>query len=165
MKRSAKDLGWELGKNAQQMNKLFNQYGYLEGEPGAWRVTEKGAPYAEEKSHSNGHGGLAARSWETTLWDESVVDALKKDMDESPGLQDEVVDDSVEDISYVEFEDDASSPEGKEEYGSNFKAMLGGAFLVYSVLKQLKPYAKPIYNNRIKPAAQQMRDKFRKPTE
>ena len=165
MKKSARVLGWELGKNAQEMNKLFNEYGYLEGKPGAWKVTEKGAPYAEEESHSTGYGGWAARSWETTLWDESVVDALKKDMAESPGLQDEVVDDSVEDTSYVEFEDDSSSPEGKEEYGSNFKAMLGGAFLVYSVLKQFKPYAKPIYNNRIKPAAQQMRDKFRKPTE
>lgn len=165
MKRSAKDLGWELGKNAQQMNKLFNQYGYLEGEPNAWRVTEKGAPYAEEKPRSNGYGGWAARSWETRLWDESVVDALKKDMVESPGLQDEAVDDSVEDTSYAEFEDDASSLEGKEEFGSNLKAIIGGAFIVWSVAKKIKPYAKPIYDNKIKPAAQQMREKFKKPTD
>jgi hypothetical protein len=165
MKKSARILGQEFGKNAQEMNKLFNEYGYLEGKPGAWKVTEKGEQYAEERPRSNGHGGWAARSWEERVWDESVVDALKKNMAESPELQDEVVDDSVEDTSYVEFEDDSSSPEGKEEYGSNFKAMLGGVFLVYSVFKQLKPYAKPIYNNRIKPAAQQMRDKFRKPTE
>ena len=163
MGKSARVLGWEFGKTAQQMNETLHELGYLDGKPGAWRLTEKGASYAEEHSHSNGHGGWAARSWETRTWDDEIVEALRKDMAEGTEPLEDTADYSVEDSSSMDFEEDTSSQQEKD--GWTFEAIVGVGFLAWAVASQLKPHVKPIYENKIKPVARQMRSKFKKDAE
>ena len=163
MGKSARILGWEFGKTAQQMNETLHEYGYLEGRPDAWRLTAKGESYAEEHSRSNGYGGWAARSWETRTWDDEIVEALRKDMAEGVEPLEGMEDDPVEDSSSMDFEEDTSSQQEKD--GWTFEAIVGVGFLAWAVASQLKPHVKPIYENKIKPVARQMRDKFKKDAE
>lgn len=163
MGKSARILGWEFGKTAQQMNETLHEYGYLEGRPGAWRLTAKGESYAEEHSHSTGYGGWAARSWETRTWDDEIVEALRKDMAEGVEPLEGMEDDPVEDSSSMDFEEDTSSQQEKD--GWTFEAIVGVGFLAWAVASQLKPHVKPIYENKIKPVTRQMRDKFKKDAE
>ena len=44
--RSATHLGQRHGLTGAEMNILLCQEGYLEGDPGAYRVTDKGAAFA-----------------------------------------------------------------------------------------------------------------------
>jgi len=75
MKKSARQLGYMIGKTAQDVNKLLKDNGYLEGVPGNYELTEKGKKYAEEKYHSNGIGGYSQYqvSYTTRKWDEEVA--------------------------------------------------------------------------------------------
>lgn len=76
--RSARILGWDHGLNAVEMNLALKAHGFLEGEPGAYRVTEKGLPFATETFETRGTGGYPQynRSWETRTWDPSIADQL-----------------------------------------------------------------------------------------
>jgi hypothetical protein len=76
--RSARILGWDHGLNAVEMNLALKAHGFLEGEPGAYRVTEKGLPFATETFESRGTGGYPQYnpSWETRTWDPSITDEL-----------------------------------------------------------------------------------------
>lgn len=47
MGKSTAGLGRELGLNSQETNILLRDEGYLEGEPGDWRLTDKGREHAE----------------------------------------------------------------------------------------------------------------------
>lgn len=76
MSLSAKQLGEKIGLNAQEMNTLLKEEGYLSGEPGNYNVTATGDPYVSEKSWSNGYGGYAARGYSYNVWDESILDRL-----------------------------------------------------------------------------------------
>lgn len=76
MSLSAKQLGEKIGLNAQEMNALLKEEGYLSGEPGNYNVTSKGDSYVSEKSWSNGYGGYAARGYSYNVWDESILDGL-----------------------------------------------------------------------------------------
>jgi hypothetical protein len=60
------------------MNVILKELGYLEGDPGAWGVTKKGAKYAFEKDHHRGPGGSPwyNRDWTTTSWDDAIVGEL-----------------------------------------------------------------------------------------
>jgi len=53
------------------MNVILKELGYVEGDPGAYGVTEKGAKYAFEKDHHRGPGGYSwyNRDWTTRTWD------------------------------------------------------------------------------------------------
>lgn len=76
---SARMIGRELGcMTAQEVNMLLCEEGYLEGEPGDYTVTEKGAPYAEEHDYHRGTGGYATynRHWSTRSWDDGILDAI-----------------------------------------------------------------------------------------
>lgn len=42
MRKSARYLGRDVGLNAEEVNVWLKEEGYLEGEPGDYRVTEKG---------------------------------------------------------------------------------------------------------------------------
>lgn len=46
MRKSARCLGRDVGLNAEEVNVWLKEEGYLEGEPGDYRVTEKGRPYS-----------------------------------------------------------------------------------------------------------------------
>lgn len=73
--RSARILGQEHGLTAAEMNFLLKLEGFLEGEPGAYRLTPKGARYASEQDHHRGTGGYSQynRYWETRTWDPRVT--------------------------------------------------------------------------------------------
>lgn len=73
---SARRLGKLIGENAAAVNKKLADEGYLEGEPGAWGLTEKGRDHGEYRHESNGHGGSAERSWGYPLWGDSVAQDL-----------------------------------------------------------------------------------------
>lgn len=83
---SARIIGQQFGKTAAEMNKLLAQYGYLEGAPGLWRLTEKGDEYAHEKHEHRGTGGSAQynRDWTVTTYDDSIIDALRSDIATNP---------------------------------------------------------------------------------
>lgn len=76
VRRSVTALGSRVGLSSREFNVGLKLAGLLEGEPGAWRLTEKGARFAAEHSHDNGYGGYAHRAWETRSWLETVVEEL-----------------------------------------------------------------------------------------
>ena len=78
MRKSARLLGKEYGLNAQEMNYILKNQGLLDGEPGDYWPTEKGAAYAFEKYEKRGTGGYKQYNpeWTTRSWDESVLDIL-----------------------------------------------------------------------------------------
>jgi ribosomal protein L37AE/L43A len=78
MRKSARMLGEEYGLTSQEMNYILKEEGYLSGEAGEYTVTDKGAPFAEEKDFHRGTGGYAHynRYWTTRTWDESIEDEL-----------------------------------------------------------------------------------------
>lgn len=76
MSLSAKQLGEKIGLNAQEMNTLLKEEGYLSGEPGNYTATATGDSYVSEKSWSNDYGGYAARGYSYNVWDESILDRL-----------------------------------------------------------------------------------------
>lgn len=71
--KSAKQLGQILRLNAREVNVLLKNKGFLDGEPGNYRLTKKGEEYAETRYKDNGYGGYAARAWEFLMWDECVI--------------------------------------------------------------------------------------------
>lgn len=54
MRKSARYLGRDVGLNAEEVNVWLKEEGYLEGEPGDYRVTEKGRPYATQRHWETG---------------------------------------------------------------------------------------------------------------
>ncbi|MBW3080454.1 Sec23/Sec24 zinc finger-containing protein [Bifidobacterium saguinibicoloris] len=70
---SARILGEKMGLTAREVNVLLKDRGFLEGEPGAYRITDEGSEHGETVFRSNGYGGSAARSWEYDIWDEDVM--------------------------------------------------------------------------------------------
>lgn len=72
MGKSARVIGWEFGKSAREMNALLKEHGYLDGQPGAYELTEKGSRYARERYEHRGVGGYAHynRDWTTRSWNE-----------------------------------------------------------------------------------------------
>lgn len=83
-KKSARLLGEILGKTAIEVNKLLKDKGFLEGEPGAYQLTEKGKQYGKESFEDNGYGGSAYRGWSFNVWDEEVINEISDD--KFPGI-------------------------------------------------------------------------------
>jgi hypothetical protein len=94
MRKSARILGYDFGLNAQEMNALLKQEGFLDGEPGAYSVTEKGEPYADEQFHSRGTGGSIQYNptWTTTTWDDSITNELDVTDDKKQQIRQQVAD-------------------------------------------------------------------------
>lgn len=78
MGKSARILGEDYGLTAQEMNQLLKNQGFLDGSPGDYIVTEKGAEFAKEIDFHRGTGGYARynRYWTERTWDESIKDVL-----------------------------------------------------------------------------------------
>jgi len=76
--KSARILGEDFGLTAQEMNQLLKDQGFLDGDPGAYFLTEKGAEFAKEIDFHRGTGGYAQynRYWTERTWDESIKDVL-----------------------------------------------------------------------------------------
>jgi hypothetical protein len=163
---SARIIGWEeFGLTARDMNVLLKKHGYLEGEPGAYGVTEKGKPFAEEQYHDNGYGGYAHRYWDTRAWNEDLVPALRADMEANPDgvLAEPPVErpreaDIEENDDYDYGYQSSSEHSGPDLSGTGFAivASVIGGLLVWR-------YGPPLWRNHIKPAAEKLRTKFKKP--
>lgn len=71
-------MGQDYGLTATEMNLLLEEEGFLVGRPGAWSVTEKGKPCADEQDHHAGTGGYPCynRYWDTRTWHPSITDQL-----------------------------------------------------------------------------------------
>lgn len=73
MRKSARCLGRDVGLNAEEVNVWLKEEGYLEGEPGDYRVTEKGRPYATQRHWETGspnHAGHVSTSWKEEILNE-----------------------------------------------------------------------------------------------
>jgi hypothetical protein len=73
--QSARIMGAEHGLTATEMNFLLKEEGFLDGEPNAWIVTEKGQQFANEQSFQPGTGGYPRynKYWDQVSWDPSVI--------------------------------------------------------------------------------------------
>jgi hypothetical protein len=76
--KSATLLGRPYGLTGAEMNYLLKKEGFLYGEPGAYGVTPKGEPYANEKDYHRGTGGYSwyNRYWDTRSWDPRILDDI-----------------------------------------------------------------------------------------
>jgi hypothetical protein len=76
--QSARILGQDYGLTAVEMNFLLKEEGFLEGEPGAYSLTDKGREYADEQDHHRGPGGYSwyNRDWQTRTWNPAITDEL-----------------------------------------------------------------------------------------
>lgn len=73
MRKPARYLGRDVGLNAEEVNVWLKEEGYLEGEPGDYRVTEKGRPYATQRHWDTGspnHAGYVSTSWKEEILNE-----------------------------------------------------------------------------------------------
>lgn len=160
MGKSARALGNEFGKTAQEMHKLLKEHNYLEGEPGAYRLTEKGSRYAKDHHRSNRYGGLARREWETRTWNDDLAGALRADIEKPRKCRRNSAETS-EEIHEPEAENESFWDHGSNDTPSPLdgrKLIIVGAIVVATCV--VAPYMKPFYENRVKPAAQQLRDKI-----
>lgn len=73
---SASELGYRLNLTAQEVNVLLKEEGFLEGEPGNYRATDKAEPYVSERDWHNGYGGHAARGYSIKIWNKSIMRQL-----------------------------------------------------------------------------------------
>lgn len=160
MNKSARVLGQEFGMSAREMNELLHEHDYINGKPGAWRITDRGRRYAEVKQRSNGHGGWAERNWETTTWRDGIIEALKEDMAETREPVEENANDISESTDDLEFDDKSSLRNEKD--GSDLRQLIGFVVIGYAAVSYVGANAKPIYRNKLKPTAKKIRDKFRK---
>ena len=84
MGQTATALGQKMGRTAREMNKLLKDHGFLEGDPGAYRPTALGKPFAQAHDFDNGYGGSAHRQWGWLSWTDGLNDALKASMEANP---------------------------------------------------------------------------------
>ncbi len=157
MRKSARVLGREFGLTAREMNELLKKHGYLDGEPGAYGITEKGQLYAEEQYHSRGTGGSAQYnpSWETRTWSDETAGALRADMEANPGgfdagdppAQEE---DVFGDELFVDY--GGGGDRGDPQPG--WKTLAIGGVVVGVLL--VSPHVKPFWENKVKPAARKV---------
>lgn len=94
MGKSATQLGKDFCLNGQEMNQLLKNQGFLEGEPGAYWVTEKGLPFATETDLHRGTGGLQwyNKYWSERTWDPSIMDELEMSVKQQQAAIDAVAD-------------------------------------------------------------------------
>lgn len=90
--KSARILGEDIGLNSQEMNHLLKDQGFLEGNPGAYVVTQKGAQFAKETDFHCGPGGYSRynRDWTQRTWDESIKDVLDTSSESCQAARDAV---------------------------------------------------------------------------
>lgn len=91
MRKSAKYLGKDVGLSPQAMNVWLKREGFIEGEPGNYRVTDKGFPYARQTHWDAGdshNAGYPVVSWPEEILDElgpltpELRDSLNDEVDE-----------------------------------------------------------------------------------
>ena len=74
MRKSAKYLGKDVGLSPQAMNVWLKREGFIEGEPGNYRVTDTGFPYARQTHWDAGDSHTAG--YPVVSWPEEILDEL-----------------------------------------------------------------------------------------
>lgn len=180
MGKSARALGWEFGKTAQEMNLLLKEYGYLEGEPGAYGLSEKGQRFGSEQYNDNGYGGYAHRGWETRTWNDDLEEALRADMaahpDGLPTATPQLVEAGAESTTATKLppatdsETLSSLPNSEEPYEVVYDGepndtavdgktlLIAGGIVVGAVL--VWRFGPRVWRNHVKPTVEKVRTKF-----
>lgn len=73
---SATDIGSQIGASNIEVNRLLKDQGFLDGKPGAYRLTSKGDEYGIQRDHDNGCSGTYHVAYTTTHFDPSILDAI-----------------------------------------------------------------------------------------
>ena len=156
MGMTATQLGSMFSRTGTAMNQLLRDHGFIEGGPGAWRATELGKQFiARAHDVDNGYGGLAHRQWGWLSWTDGLVDALRASMEANP---DGVVASAAAPAAVVPV---ASRPAGGAD-GHGFSRNQWAALAVLGVLAASAPVAGRAWNERVRPAASQVRDRIAK---
>lgn len=187
MGKSTAGLGRELGLNSQETNILLRDAGYLEGEPGDWRLTEKGQEHAEQQHwdvSSPMHAGYV-----TTRWDDSVLEGLgevsperKQQIDDEISARraelrrqrqerqtdpENISDDEPGGTGYADTDDDGMEIDGKA--AGIVIALIAGGYVAGKVVKWAKPHVEKWWNETAHPklvaAREQLVAKFKKSTD
>lgn len=72
---AAIEIGKHVGATAQEVNGLLLDQGFLDGAPGAWGLTEKGAAFGVEVLKSSSDLPQA-RTWTATYWRDDILNEL-----------------------------------------------------------------------------------------
>lgn len=172
MGQSARVLGWEFGRSAREMNALFKEHGYLEGEPGAYGLTEKGAQYAAEQYHHAGTGGYSwyNRDWETRSWNDDTAAALRADIDaaRAAGTAAAAITAGAAVVAGEDVDPDDGvlytlppnwEPRGEDDDPGWVPVVIAGVVVGAALLA---PHVKPFYTSTVKPAAQRLKGRLTK---
>ena len=84
----ATTLGQDYNLKGYEMNRVLIKLGFLQGEPGDYYPTDKGAEFFNQKNHHRGNGGYSHynKYWSTISFDENI----KEHLNITPELVDEV---------------------------------------------------------------------------
>jgi hypothetical protein len=171
MGKSSRVLGQEYGLNAQEMNFVLKEEGFLDGEPGNYTVTEKGEKYAEEQYHSRGTGGYSwyNKSWTTRTWDDKITDELditddrKKEIRQSISIAKQKVNKTEDEVIAIECDnnsnEDADTADANN--GARVKAvrnLLLAVGVIYGIYKAT-PYIRRLWNDKAVPSLNKIKNK------
>ncbi|MCR1162317.1 hypothetical protein NEK97_12675 [Paenarthrobacter sp. UW852] len=90
---SATEIGAEVGATPEEINRLLLDQGFYYGRPGAYGLTSKGKTFGVQRHHDNGYGGVAYRSWETTRFDPTILEALDVSAEKLTKVRTDIADD------------------------------------------------------------------------
>lgn len=155
MRKSARVLGYDLWMSARDVNALLKEHGYLEGQPGAYGLTEKGMQFGHEEDHHRGPGGSPwyNRDWITRTWNEEVLDSLAVDLANAaaaPAPEAVVVDEPEANLDYER--------DPKRDVDRVWFWVGVGVATVATVvaLAVAAPHAKRLWNERVEPRAKRL---------
>jgi hypothetical protein len=173
MTKNATQLGAEFGLNAAEMNFVLREEGFLDGEPGAYRVTEKGEPFATEHDHHRGPGGNSSltynRHWTTRRWHESVTDGLEIDVNRRQELREAITAAKVllateaVDVDVDKPTDGATGPSGLSDAQKALVIAVGVVLVTVSAygVYRLAPTIKRLWEEKAAPSLAAARERIR----
>jgi hypothetical protein len=170
MRKSARILGQGYGLTAQEMNFVLREEGFLDGEPGSYAVTEKGARFAHEQDHSRGTGGYGQynKAWTTRTWADEIADEMDITEERKSAIRQaisvakqrigESTDEGVvvkPDILDSEHADTADGNDDALAAAVGFLLVTVSAYGIYKVA----PYIKQLWNNKAVSGLKNVRDR------
>lgn len=116
MQVSATTLGQAYSLTGEEMNRVLEKNGFLQGRPGDYSVTEKALPYVVEKEFHRGTGGYSSynRYWTTRTYDDSIKEALD--------VPDDLIDEVRNEITSDRAARFAAQKAAREKANSDFLA-------------------------------------------
>lgn len=167
MRKSARVLGQEYELTAQEMNFVLKEEGFLDGEPGNYKVTEKGEKFADDNYDGSSYG-YSNRGWPTRTWDDGITEELditedrKKEIRQAISIAKQKINESEDEGTAIEY--NSSSNEDADTTDTNNVALVVAvsALLVavsaYGIYKAA-PYIKHWWNDKAVPSLKKMKNK------